>query len=501
MALIDLIKHARSGNGLIATAAPYLKEMQACLKGEGACPAKLFGLDSADAWKKALEEADEKLTYCDPNGGIKSVKSEKAELSEGSILDYDAILSTSQKDRDGDILRTEGMQLEPGMPLLWQHMWNQPIGKMLSIVEQNDRHVVCKYAVADTEMGRDAAKLIRMGALRKSHGFMPIPGYFEMIDVEKSADGSMTPAGYDIKRCSVYESSVVSIPANAGTRILRTYEKEASAIFTAVEQKQLESEVFSRWAKGLYDNRQRFFPGADFGRLEKMMTEMKKTVEDMVTAKTPGQKDMQSDSRPKCSECEDGYCDESGTCDHCGHVMPKSGKSAGQPAFIKSFDESVAMTKSYGMPDSLPGSFESVQRALSRKAEDYLEDNGVDVGDYEYVTLIATFSDSAIVCKRNYRKDSEYCYRLMWEMTEGKPAFTGQPEKVEIEATVVSKALDASGARIKEMGADAYAKKLVSSAFADGELSDETKKSINTLAALINQPEEQTNPLTALFGG
>ena len=66
---------------------------------------------------------------------------------------------------------------------------------------------------------------------------------------------------------------------------------------------------------------------------------------------------------------------------------------------------------------------------------------------------------------------------------------------------MVSKALDASGARIKEMGADAYAKKLVSSAFADGELSDETKKSINTLAALINQPEEQTNPLTALFGG
>lgn len=501
MTLANLLSHAKGGTGLIATVSPYLKEIQSCLSGSGVCPAKMFSLESGDTWKKMLAEADERLTYADPEGMIKSATLEN--LTDGSILEYDAVLSTSQKDRDGDIVRTDGMQLEGGMPLLWQHVWSQPIGKMLSVVDQNSERVVCKYAIADTDLGRDAATLVRMGALRKSHGFFPIPGKFEPLEVRKNADGTTVVSGYDIKACSVYESSLVSIPANAGAKVLQVYEKQAEAIFHAVEQKALKTDAMNNWAKGLYENRQRFFAGIDFdAKLEKAMSKVFQEAKQQ-SGESPqdGAKDMQSDSRPKCNSCMDGYCDESGSCDHCGNVKPHSGKTASDEGVVKSFAAS-GVEKMLGMPDSLPGSFEHVQRSLRKKAEDFLESKDVDVSDYEYVELIATFTDSAILCKRNYRKDSQDCYRVAYALEDGKAMFTGDPEKVEIEANVVAKMLDDSGARVKEMGLADHARVAVGKAFAQSDDTEDAVQTLKTAIRLLEQSdnEPQDDPLAVLFG-
>ena len=501
MPLADLLSHAQSGTGLIATASPYLKEIQSCLDGSGVCPTKMFSLESGETWKKMLAEANDRLTYADPEGFIKSAGD--GDLSDGSILSYDAILSTSQKDRDGDIVRTDGMQLESNMPLLWQHVWSQPIGKMVSVVEQNSQHVVCKYAIADTDLGRDAATLVRMGALRKSHGFFPLPGKFEPLEVRKNADGTSVVSGYDIKACSVYESSLVSIPANAGAKVLRVYEKQAEAIFHAVEQKQLKTDAMNNWAKGLYENRQRFFAGVEFDeKLEKAMSKVldERDKRAQEADDKPTEKEMQSDKRPKCKGCMDGYCDESGTCDHCGKVESKTGKQA-DLGIVKSFAES-GVEKMLGMPDSLPGSFEMVQRSLRKKAEDFLETKDVDVSDYEYVELIATFTDSAILCKRNYRKDNQDCYRVSYSMEDGKAMFTGDPEKVEIEANVVAKMLDESGARVKEMGLADHARVAIGKAFAENDDREDAIQTLKTALRLLEQSntEPEENPLAVLFG-
>lgn len=473
--LVDLLTYARGSDGFITTAAPYLKEMQACLSGDGVCPVKLFSLESADTWTKMLNDADDRLTYCDPEGVVKSFSEngwdEDWKVPAKSVLVYDAVLSTSQKDRDGDIVRTKGMQLEESMPLLWQHVWSQPIGKMLRTVDQNENNVVCKYAIADTELGRDAAVLVSMGALRKSHGFYPLPGQIEPLEVVKRADGSQVAKGFDIKGCYVYESSLVSVPANAGAKVLRVFEKEFDAVCKAVSEKKLQSEIATRWAKGLYDNRQRVFKGAD---LEPAKTDA--ATEQPKPEKTSEHPQPQAKT-PEATEVPKGH------------------------GWLKSFADSGV--KMMGMPEALPGSFEAVQRSISRKIEDYLETKDIDVSDYEYVTTVGTFADSAVVCIRNWRKDTERCYRVMWQYgDDGKVMLTGDPETVEIEASIVAKAMRDRESWTKEMKVSDHANQIMAKAFS-GSL--ESEDAINTLENALRvlkqtRKESEPNPLAELFG-
>lgn len=482
--LSNLISYASSGEGLITTALPYIKTMS--------------GFPAIGDWEKTLAEAGERLTFSDPGARVKSLQEDK--YPQGAVLVYDAILSTSRKDRDGDIVRTDGMRLVEEMPLLWQHVWAQPIGKMLSVVEQNKEHVIAKYAIADTELGRDAAKLVRLGALRKSHGFFPIPGKFEPIESVKRADGSVKISGYDIKACDVYESSLVSIPANAGARVLRHYEKEADAVFKAVEEKMLECDAVKSWAKGLYDNRQRFFAGADFeNRLEKFMSDVTGSIEELKSsvAKDAGagsEKMAMGDDKKKCSMCDEGYMDDSGTCDHCGHI---EGKSVAQIA-TKNIAE-AGIEKSMGMPDSLPGSFEKIQRELRKSVKSFLESKDISIGEYEYPDLLATFNDACIVCVRNWKKDSDSCYQIGWELKDGKASLMGEPVSVEIEASVVSKMLN-----IDEQFVNASAERLVKAAFGKAlsspDIADEFVKEVKGVLSLLEKQTAPKDPLTELFG-
>ena len=48
-------------------------------------------------------------------------------------------LTTSRKDRDGDVLHPEGMEVDPQLPLLFQHVHTMPIGKMLIVATRNKK--------------------------------------------------------------------------------------------------------------------------------------------------------------------------------------------------------------------------------------------------------------------------------------------------------------------------------------------------------------------------
>lgn len=484
--IADLITYANSGDGFITTALPYVKTMS--------------GFTAVGDWEKTLAEAGERLTFSDPGARVKSISEDR--YPQGAILVYDAILSTSRKDRDGDIVRTDGMRLEEEMPLLWQHVWAQPIGKMLGIVEQNSNHVIAKYAIADTELGRDAAKLVRLGALRKSHGFFPVPGKFEPLESTKRADGSVKISGYDIKACDVYESSLVSIPANAGARVLRHYEKEADAVFKAVEEKMLECDAVKSWAKGLYDNRQRFFAGADFeNRLEKFMSDVTESIKDLkssvaVDAEKGAEKMAMGEGesgKKKCESCEEGYMDESGTCDHCGCTETKSMTLA-----TKSIAE-AGIEKGMGMPDALPGSFEKIQKELKKSAKSFLESKDISVSEYEHVDLLATFNDACVMCVRNWKKDSDSCFQVAWEMKDGKASFMGEPQSVEIEAAVVMKMFNVDD-RINGISAERLLKAAFGKALASQEDSAEFAKEVKSVLSLLEKQNAPKDPLTELFG-
>ncbi len=123
------------------------------------------------------------------------------------IMQFDCVISTSRVDRDGDTLITSGAEPDPKMPLLWQHNAQTPVGKLLTITSHTKDELCGRFAIADTEFGRAAAKLIDFGALRISHGFQP-------IEYEPKTNG-----GWLIKRFTIMEASLVSVPSNVDAEI------------------------------------------------------------------------------------------------------------------------------------------------------------------------------------------------------------------------------------------------------------------------------------------
>lgn len=197
--------HARDSRDGIVTADRYFRGVEGCFDGRF-CPVKLEAATSEDQWRKSLLESESKLTFSTANNRISKRSLKKS--TDGGILTFDAIVTTPARDRDGDILLTKGAQVDMDMPLLWQHIPMSPIGKLVKVLKQDDNELLCRFAVADTTLGRDAAKLIRIGALRMSHGFEPLE--WEPMDDEQ---------GFLFKSYKIFEASVVSIPSNPTARI------------------------------------------------------------------------------------------------------------------------------------------------------------------------------------------------------------------------------------------------------------------------------------------
>lgn len=425
-----LFEHAEQGTGRIVTAAPYLSDLQKCLAHGDACPAKMLDVP-AEQWQKMLDEAGQRLTFCDPLASIeKTFSPDGAEekrfkglddldgVPEKALMVYDAVLATNEKDRDGDIVHPEGMELEQKMPLLWQHVWSSPIGVMVKNLERSKSRCVNRYAIADTPLGKDAATLVALGALRKSHGFLPKPGHFEPLGAEKGAD----PTGFRIKKLEVYESSLVSIPAGAKAVVLQHYEKEFDAICRAVSEKKLQTNIVKQWAGSLYENRTKVFSGAS---PEKSV----ETIEGKVLEKVAGQ-----DINLNINVGGTKHLDIIESSAEPLKLAPQLG--------VKSLSAACGEKSLYwAMDHEMPGSFEAVQSDLRMQArKNHADEDG-------FTELVATYSDSVIYAHVQFgrREEKRKTYRQSWGMKDGKAKLTGEPAEVEIKPAVIDKALDASG--------------------------------------------------------
>lgn len=223
----------------IGTAAQYLKSVDGC-------PVDGFGVSAAD-WQKALKEAEGRLTWCDEemadaNTIAKSVRD--SGLPDGFCAAFDCTLTSKRVDRDGDVLEPKGMVVDQDMPLLWQHLPMQPVGRMVKMLTQDDDRIRVGFGIVDTKFGRDVATLVKAGCLRMSHGFKPFE--FEPITRDKSDDNydpSVPVSGWHVKRGEVREGSVVSIPSNV------------DGIIEAYHGGELKTPLLQSWAKAVSDGR------------------------------------------------------------------------------------------------------------------------------------------------------------------------------------------------------------------------------------------------------
>ena len=226
-------------------------------------PSQLAGLVGADdvQIRDALSKGSKSLVYTDNRQNVTAYSwtGDKKKIhgsasskdldqptqvgGSNSIMNFEAITTSANPDRDGDELMPAGCRIDPNLPLLWQHMSFQPIGKMTALVERNDTYIKQSFGIADVPLGRDACVLIEFGGLRISQGFNPTK--FEAI-----RQGEWDIIGFKIYEWDMLEVSLVSIPANT------------DAIITAFSRNKLHTPIVKSWAKNFHDSRPVMVSGA-----------------------------------------------------------------------------------------------------------------------------------------------------------------------------------------------------------------------------------------------
>jgi Caudovirus prohead serine protease len=264
-------KSGRMAGDGIGLASAYLGGVATCL-GSGACASSYLGLGSAADWEKAVRDGQKKTVYGSNEllvvGGKTFTGDEEKEWgtigdwkksSEDnggakSLIEFQNVLTSTRKDRDGDILESEGAEVDPRMPLLWQHIPFQPIGRLIEVVSHDKNRIVTHCGVADVPLGRDTVVLIEYGALRISHGFKPIK--FEPLKRSKDEeDDDQSFPGWHILKLKIMEVSVVSVPSNE------------DAIIMAWDKGKLTHPMVKGMASWMHSNRQKFVNGVDLGSI------------------------------------------------------------------------------------------------------------------------------------------------------------------------------------------------------------------------------------------
>jgi len=377
-ALLKSIRTRSARNGVL-TADRYFRSIEGCFDG-GFCPTKLFKGASPEQWAKAIGEAEAKLTCSSNRQKInpQSVKTSGDEISKKGIAVFDAVVTSTKRDRDRDVLETKGAVIDEKMPLLWNHISMSPIGAMLKVLKHTDSLLRARFVIADTELGRDALKLIELGAMRISHGFDPIE--YEPLDDDE---------GWHFKRFEIYETSVVAIPSNT------------DAVIEAYSRNELKNEAVRAWGKKMFDARPVQISG-----LVMEAANPDRSIRSLASQQAEFTKAL---------------------IDH-GVIMPKEKAACG--CGTKHTKEAFG---------DVSGSFEELRSQLDSDIRRYFAAMNDPVERNEWAYIHSTFPDHVIVCVCEDYGDCDF-YSIAWEMVGGKPTLTGEAVEVQLTLTAVEKA-------------------------------------------------------------
>jgi HK97 family phage prohead protease len=231
--LLENVQRRASSLG-ISTAASHLREMEVCLG--GVCPSRVLGGVSVRRWQGLLKRASRQLVYQHPSMKPRNSKAAAGNrLPPHTIATFPAIITTTRQDRDGDVLETKGAELDPGAPLLWQHLPTEPVGRLLREGKRTSKLLMGSFSICGTPLGEDAAMLAEHGALDISHGFLPSKW--------APLDDADPLGGYHVLEFKILEVSLVSVPSNP------------DAIIEAFSREKLQHPLVKAWAGARFARR------------------------------------------------------------------------------------------------------------------------------------------------------------------------------------------------------------------------------------------------------
>ncbi len=403
-------KRTKFGHGII-TADCYVATLQERIGLDRCYRYAAHGQTSFDdIMKKAAEtlvysnpemELGERTTTASTFPDFMKGAPEGVELPKNVLMVFRHKLTTTQKDRDGDVLHSDGMELDPKMLLLWQHIPTMPIGPYLYTASQDSKAVSVVSSIIDmNEVCHDAAVMVDNGMGRFSHGF-------KALDFERMKDAAGNEIdGFDIKRAEIMEESLVSIPSNIGA-------DTEEILLSLVEGGKLTSGMMKDIGQSIRAERANRVP---------VIIDLKMLING---------KEVKDENEPGDRERERREKDRT-------DASEKADVDGSKDETRKAGDEEVTESKIYS---TLQGSYEWITSELHKQLQDTIAKN-----DDTYAYIEASFADHLIV--EVSRKGESRHVKMGWEMKEGKPLLTGSIQEVEITAIVLSKMRSLGGRKL-----------------------------------------------------
>jgi hypothetical protein len=403
----------------VTTADKYVKS----ITGTDATSVKRFGKTDTST---LIKEAAEKLTFSQndmtfsekfASGNWKSelpgnVHDELLKLKDANILMvFKNVITSNKEDRDRDILLTDGAEVDPKMPFLWQHVHSLPLGKMLMVADHT-KSLLSAWTVlfdlpGNEKLAQDAAMLIDNDALRISHGFIPK----SIADRQwKKDDPDERMPGFEIKTFEIMEQSGVSVPSNTDAEI-------QNVVFSLYSGNKFASPYAKSWAKSFYDDRTLVVPGSAVETsnlvkgLELLGAGGTKAVDQVVVTPSP-----ESESE---SESESDPATESDS-----------------KEYVRTNDAKTKTRK--GVYMEMKGSFEWIRNKLRNQVKPKMASliTGEDYGVY----IEATYSDHVVVELYDWDTSEKSFWKIEFTLDkDGLPQASGIPVELELSQTVQPK--------------------------------------------------------------
>jgi len=390
----------------LLTADRYVKTLQDAV-GEQACYRHVQRNDRGPwtSFDDVMQKAAKTLTYSTPEMEVKELKAklpEGIETPKDTLMVFRHVLTTSKKDRDGDILRTGGATVDPKMLLLWQHVHTLPIGKMLAVANHTKDELQLFSCIVDmNDVCHDAAVMIDNDMGRFSHGFRAL----DFMEIKEGGDGE-APGGYDVKRFEILEESLVSVPANPDS-------ETEEVLLSLVEGGKLTSGMMKDCATVIRDKRSLTVP-----------------VEFDVKVTVNGQ-EVKNANESRDEERGKGI--ETGPPKETGTIPDEEKEKGTEDAKVKAGETAVASVGRQAWAGDITNSWEWTEQILRQKSKRYLLSMGIPIGENDWATVIATFPKYALIGLD--RMGTYTYYQVDWTTTDGIPGFTGEPKEVRIETT------------------------------------------------------------------
>ena len=436
-------KQTEHGYGVI-TADRYVRQLSNAIG--LACCNKHAATEQA-SFDDLIQKAAGTLVYSNPEMVIEQKRVDDVrklvgdvELPKNVLMVFKHTLTTTTKDRDGDIMHSDGAEPDPKMLLLFQHIPTLPIGKMLGVADQTDQWLKLYSAIVDiNETSHDAAVMLDNGMGRFSHGFRALE--FDEIKSESKA-GRQSVSGFDIKRFEIMEESLVSVAANPDA-------ETEEIILSLVEGGKLTSPLLKEYGKSIRSHRPVSVPGTTIEYREQLGDSSRELkcgsfadLKAAADAGLVGEKENSDENKSGNRKEKDGA---TGTRPSEETVEGVEGEGVGEK---KATDDKVSGEKSIYL--ELDGSWECIERKLREKAKDFLAGSEVSVGADDWVGVIATYADYAILQLREVVDYTDMYYKAFWRMEDGEPEFNGSPTEVEISAEVSEKMLEEKSLQTKQ---------------------------------------------------